>query len=155
MGDINIDLKWNSSLKSEYLHMIESNVFSSLITQPTRVTAGSQMIIDHLLTNDTESVITPGVFLYKLADHYASYCSISSYNVKHTKNRKSTYTFRNIHSDAVDGKSKSKSNLHYTRRITPKRVTSCGAHFRGLAPGQHSSEETSQRWRVVGDTVSI
>ena len=48
-----------------------------------------------------------------------------------------------------------KSNLHYTRRITPKRVTSCGAHLRGLAPGLHSSEETSQRWRVVGDTVSI
>ena len=23
----------------------------------------------------------------------------------------------------------------------------------GLAPGRHSSEETSQRWRVVGDTV--
>ena len=41
--------------------------------------------------------------------------------------------------------SKIKSNLHYTRRITPKRVTSCGAHLRGLAPGQHSSEETSQR----------
>ena len=50
---------------------------------------------------------------------------------------------------------KSKSNLHYTRRITPKRVTSCGAHLRGLAPGLHSSEEMSQRWRVVGDTVSI
>ena len=48
---------------------------------------------------------------------------------------------------------KSKSNLHYTRRITPKRVTSCGAHLRGSAPGLHSSEETSQRWRVVGDTM--
>ena len=35
-----------------------------------------------------------------------------------------------------------KSNLHYTRSITPKRVTSCGAHLRGLAPGLHSSEET-------------
>ena len=46
-----------------------------------------------------------------------------------------------------------KSNLHYTRRITPKRVTSCGAHLRGLAPGLHSSEESSQRWQVVGDTV--
>ena len=44
--------------------------------------------------------------------------------------------------------------LGYTRRITPKRVTSYGAHLRGLAPGQHSSEETSQRWRVVGDIVS-
>ena len=50
---------------------------------------------------------------------------------------------------------KTKSNLHYTRRNTPKRVTSCGAHLRGLAPGQYSSEETSQRWRVVGDTVPI
>ena len=63
MGDINIDLKCDSSLKSKYLHMIESNAFSSLITQPTRVNAGSQTIIDHLLTNDTESIITPGVFL--------------------------------------------------------------------------------------------
>ena len=27
-------------------------------------------------------------------------------------------------------------------------------HLRSLAPGQRSSEETSQRWRVVGDTVS-
>ena len=45
-------------------------------------------------------------------------------------------------------------NLHYTSGITPKRVTSGGAHLRGLAPGLHSSEETSQRWRVVDDTVS-
>ena len=48
-----------------------------------------------------------------------------------------------------------KSNVHYTRRVTPKRVTSCGAHLRGLAHGLHSPEETSQRWRVIGDTVSI
>ena len=48
-----------------------------------------------------------------------------------------------------------KSNPYYTRRIARKRVTSCGAYLRGLAPGQHSSEETSQRWRVVGDTVLI
>ena len=49
---------------------------------------------------------------------------------------------------------KSKSNLYYTRGISPKRVTSGGAHLRGLAHGQRSSEETSQRWRVVGDTVT-
>ena len=28
-------------------------------------------------------------------------------------------------------------------------------HLRGLAPGLHSSEEASQRWRDVGDTVPI
>ena len=35
-----------------------------------------------------------------------------------------------------------KPNLHYTRGITPKRVTD---HLRDLGPGQHSPEETSQR----------
>ena len=35
-----------------------------------------------------------------------------------------------------------------------KYVTSSRAHVRGLAPGQHSSEETSQRWRAVDATVT-
>ena len=40
-------------------------------------------------------------------------------------------------------------------RATTKLVTSGGAHLRGLAPGQHSSEETSQQWRAAGNTVPI
>ena len=48
-----------------------------------------------------------------------------------------------------------KSNLHYTRRITPKQLTSGGAHLRGAAIEPHSSEQTSQRWQAVGDTVTI
>ena len=48
-----------------------------------------------------------------------------------------------------------KSNLHYTRSITSKRVTSGGSHLRGLTPGLHSSKETSQRWQAVGDNVPI
>ena len=50
---------------------------------------------------------------------------------------------------------KSNQNLHYTRGSTPKRVRSGGALLRGLAPGEHSSEETSQRWRAAGGTVTI
>ena len=46
-----------------------------------------------------------------------------------------------------------KSKRHFTRGITPKRVTSGGTHLRGLAPRQRSSEKTSQRWRAVGDIV--
>ena len=30
---------------------------------------------------------------------------------------------------------------------------SVGAHLHSLAPGQHSSEKTSQRWRAVADTA--
>ena len=48
-----------------------------------------------------------------------------------------------------------KSNAHYSRDITPKRDTSGGIHLRSMAPGgQHSSEETSQRWLPVADSVS-
>ena len=35
----------------------------------------------------------------------------------------------------------------------PKRVTSGGAHLRGLAPGYPSSEETSHQLRAVNDAV--
>ena len=47
-----------------------------------------------------------------------------------------------------------KSNLPCTRGITLKRVTSCEAHLRGLAPKQHSSEETSKRRRAFADILS-
>ena len=40
-----------------------------------------------------------------------------------------------------------------TRDISQKRVTGGGIHLRDLAPGQTSSEETSQRWRGMGNTV--
>ena len=48
---------------------------------------------------------------------------------------------------------KKKSNLHYTRGITPKRVNNKWRDpYRGLAPGKHSSEEM---WRGrFGDPVS-
>ena len=46
--------------------------------------------------------------------------------------------------------------FHYTRCITPKRVTSWrGSIFASLRPGNTASfEETSQRWRAVGNTES-
>ena len=43
---------------------------------------------------------------------------------------------------------KLKRKLHCTRGITPKRVTSGRDHLYDIAPGQHSSEETPQRWRL-------
>ena len=50
---------------------------------------------------------------------------------------------------------KVENQIFLTSGITPKRAKRSGeVHRRSLAPGRHSSEETSQRWRVVGDTVS-
>ena len=38
-----------------------------------------------------------------------------------------------------------KSNLHYTRVITPKSVTSDETHLCDLTPRQYNSEDTPQR----------
>ena len=76
MGDINIDITsdHHSLSQNDYLNALKSNGFSSLITNPaTRATTTSQTIIDHILTNVHDSVLTPGVFFYKLADHYPNF----------------------------------------------------------------------------------
>ena len=44
---------------------------------------------------------------------------------------------------------KLKSTLYTSRGITPKRGTSDGIHLYYLTPGQNSSEETPQRWKMV------
>ena len=41
----------------------------------------------------------------------------------------------------LESSKKFKSNLYYTQGNTSKRVTSSGAHLRGLAPGQHSMKK--------------
>ena len=102
-GDINIDLNPNNNYasRSNYLHMLESNAFSNLITKPTRVTENSQTIIDHLLTNDNESLINPGVLHYKLADHFPIFCLISLPKINSYQST-ATNIFRNIKSIDVD-----------------------------------------------------
>ena len=52
-------------------------------------------MIDHILTNDCESILTPGVLTYNIADHYPIFCTISNSNFKSTKSEES-HTFRNI-----------------------------------------------------------
>ena len=44
---------------------------------------------------------------------------------------------------------KIKTPLELTRGVTRKRVTNGEVHLRGLAPGQHSPVETSQRRRAA------
>ena len=54
----------------------------------------------------------------------------------------------------MNHQNKTKSDLHYTRDTKSKRVTSGGSISAVWAwAWAHNSEETSQRWRAVGDSV--
>ena len=102
IGDINLDLNADNitSSGSDYLKMLQSHAFFPIITKPTRVSASSQTIIDHILTNDTESTITPGVFPYKISDHYPIFCTITN-SIFSNYHSEVPYSYRNVNS--VDG----------------------------------------------------
>ena len=101
MGDINIDLSTNTTLTSDYMHLLHSNAFCNLITKPTQVTSTTQTIIDHSLTNDNESIMIPGVLSYKISDHYPFYCAIKNINNNKLTNAFNKYSFRNTKN--IDG----------------------------------------------------
>ena len=73
----NLDSNAYVSTNRDYFHILQSNVFSNLITKPTRVTSTSQTSIDHILTNDSKSSIKPGVFHYTISDHFLIVCEIT------------------------------------------------------------------------------
>ena len=95
------DLNFNTNLANpppvilDYLHTLENNAFCNLITLPTRVTSDSETIIDNILTNVTDTAITPGVLHYKISDHYPIYCLISIPISKNCQKRDS-YSYRNL-----------------------------------------------------------
>ena len=101
MGDINIDLSTNTTLTSDYIHLLHSNAFCNLITKPTRVTSTTQTIIDHILTNDNESMMIPSVLSYKISDHYPIYCAIKNINNNKSTSAFNKYSFRSTKN--IDG----------------------------------------------------
>ena len=85
IGDININLSpifdvsnkdSNVNSANEYVNMLASNGYFPLITLPTRVTAVSSSIIDHIITNDHKNIIFPGIIKSDLTDHYPIFCFI-------------------------------------------------------------------------------
>ena len=96
LGDVNINLDSDINVPylADYSHIIQSNAFLSLIDHSTRITS-SQTVIDHILTNDGVSTLTPGATRYKLVDHYPTFCSISNSNFKYPR-KESLFTFRKL-----------------------------------------------------------
>ena len=55
MGDNNINTITKTSVSKEYINLIQSEGFSQLIFEATRITENSQSCIDHIFTNISTS----------------------------------------------------------------------------------------------------
>ena len=63
-GDFNVNIDRNltsDSISNDYQYMFTRNGVSCMITKPTRVTSNSSSLINHILTNDINNIIHPGV----------------------------------------------------------------------------------------------
>ena len=81
LGDLNINTSSsNRSLSAEhFVNSILSCGAFPITTKPTRVTATSATIIDHVITNDTNHSILPGVIETScLSDHNVLFCQIAN-----------------------------------------------------------------------------
>ena len=70
MGDLNIDIKDGDISNPTWKHIVELHSMQQLIKVPTRVTAHSETLIDHIYASKPENVISPFVPYIALSDHY-------------------------------------------------------------------------------------
>ena len=75
LGDLNLDLLRNEEHRptSTFLDILYSYNVYPLISKPTRVTANSATLIDHILTNnfDVQCKHKQGIWCNSITDHYA------------------------------------------------------------------------------------
>ena len=75
MGDINLDLlKWDTNaVVSDLIAICSSKMFFNTITKPTRVTANSATLIDHIWSNDILHNLKNGILFTRISDHFPTY----------------------------------------------------------------------------------
>ena len=94
-GDMNINLQRyniNDSVRYYFDELLSFNCHN-LINKPTRVSASSQTLIDHIYTNDLMNKLTPIVAIDDTTDHFPTYLRISS---SHDINNFRTMKFRDM-----------------------------------------------------------
>jgi len=75
MRDMNLNLLREKMTASgiEYLSMLANHGLFPLITKPTRITANSATVIDHIFTSAISYPTYPGILLHVISDHFYIY----------------------------------------------------------------------------------
>lgn len=101
-GDFNIDMNAsyaNVSIRN-YINLLKSLNMTQLINAPTRITASSRTLIDHIYIrhNSTTCKLTSGSFIHQISDHLCTFININLSPLYDYKNRPKVRIFsqRNI-----------------------------------------------------------
>ena len=70
LGDININIEGGTILNTTWKHVVELNDLQQLVTTPTRITAHSSTIIDHLYVSSQDKITETFVPNIAISDHF-------------------------------------------------------------------------------------
>ena len=70
IGDFNFNLLNETGSSKQWLHLTDSLNLTQLVKKPTRVTATSETLIDHVYSNTQGNIIDVSVPVLAISDHY-------------------------------------------------------------------------------------
>lgn len=94
MGDFNIDLLKPSPLGKKWGDIYDNLGVSQLISKPTRVTATTQTLIDHIYVSEDITVMHCDVVDYGISDHYPVFVVLDMKNNLYSKTKSSHYEIK-------------------------------------------------------------
>ena len=94
LGDFNRNLL-NHEIERDWGNFTESLGLTQLISEPTRVTQESQTLIDHIYTNNEETIQCVSVEKMCISDHFAVFCNRKSH-ASACKNTHQVITYRSF-----------------------------------------------------------
>ena len=78
LGDFNRNLL-SQEIDSDWGNFTLSLGLTQLISEPTRVTQESRTLIDHIYTNNEETILCVSVEKMCISDHFAVFCNRKSH----------------------------------------------------------------------------
>ncbi len=102
LGDLNIDMlnAPESSNVTKLLHILDNVHLTQMISEPTRVTAHSKTLIDHIYVSHPQSIVHHCVPIYAVSDHYPVCVTRKINNQKKTVKEISYRNMKKLDTDA-------------------------------------------------------
>ena len=96
--NVTVDRNKSTESATEYMHMLSSNNCYTLIDKATRVGNNSNIIIDHVITNDTSNIIYPAIVSSDITDHFPVGCFVANPKIltENVKTKKQTFFIRDM-----------------------------------------------------------
>ena len=131
IGDMNVNTLLNNhqeNLAKKYNLILKSNNCFSVITTATRVTHQTETLLDHILTNEKDFEVIPGVIDYHISDHSLTFAILKTNQSRNERNKPTggnnslqTRNFKNFEAAKFcdDLNAKLESHMNLSPEINP------------------------------------